>query len=603
MASAPGMMMISQNVSLRAPHKHRATKEKEKKKKRQIKPESAEEDQKNQLNVFKEDNREMHGTDQSDSDDEHEEKKNTVPSRTARKRKNKRSRIEKAEMEKDKVEQKRLESLLFGSIYDQQLTTELGNEFDQLQGENTQENDAAAWFTDRTPGSQIDAFEKEDLELHSEEEFEKKPVWIDEEEAETKVNITKVNRLRKLKRQESEDLISGTDYINRLRSQHAKLNPGTEWANLNRKKEGFGFDSDSDTELENGFRVSEGFGGSEYDILRSNDELVVKGKQQLLPGQIEYSILRDANAEDPSNAVIQSVGFHRNGQLLLTAGFDKRLKFFQIDGKRNPKIQSVFIEDLPIHKASFLPDGSMAIAAGRRKFFYTFDVVKGALDRVNCLIGREERSLESFEVSTDSSMIAFLGNDGYIMLVSTKTKQLIGTLKMNGTSRALSFADDGRQLLSSGGDGQVYHWDLRMRKCIHRGADEGCLCSSALAVSPDSNVFATGSDSGVVNIYNRNEFLGGNRKPMKTLTNLLTTVDNLKFNCDAQILAICSRMNKENMRLVHLPSCTVFTNFPSTKNRLQYVHSLDFSPGGGFLAVGNAVGRVLLYKLHHYEHA
>jgi U3 small nucleolar RNA-associated protein 18 len=111
----------------------------------------------------------------------------------------------------------------------------------------------------------------------------------------------------------------------------------------------------------------------------------------------------------------------------------------------------------------------MAIAAGRRKFFYSFDLVKGVLDRINCLIGREERSLESFEVSTDSSTIAFLGNDRYIMLVSTKTKQLIGTLKMNGTARALSFTDDGRQLLSSGEDGQVYHWDLRMRKCIHRG--------------------------------------------------------------------------------------------------------------------------------------
>lgn len=602
MATAQGMM-ISQNVNLRAPHTHSATKEKKKKKKRQIESESAEEDQKNQLNVSQEDDGEMQNTVKSDSDDGHEEKKNTVPGKAARKRKNKRSRTEKAEMEKDKVEQKRLESLLFGTIYDQQLSTELGNEFELLQGENTQEKDAAAWFTDKTPGSQRDAYEEEDFKLQSEEDFDKKPVWIDEEEAETKVDITKVNRLRKLKSQESEDLISGTDYINRLRSHHAKLNPGTEWANLDRKKKDFGSDSDSDTELENGFRVSEGFGGSEYDILRSNDDLVVKSKQKLLPGQIEYSMLRDANAEDPSNAVIQSVGFHRNGQLLLTAGFDKRLKFFQIDGKRNPKIQSVFIEDLPIRKASFLPDGSMAIAAGRRKFFYSFDLVKGALDRINCLIGREERSLESFEVSTDSSTIAFLGNDGYIMLVSTKTKQLIGTLKMNGTARALSFADDGRQLLSSGGDGQVYHWDLRMRKCIHRGADEGCVNGSALSVSPDSNMFATGSDSGVVNIYNRNEFLGGIRKPMKALTNLVTVVDNLKFNCDSQILAICSRMKKDNMRLVHLPSCTVFTNWSSTKNPLQYVHSLDFSPAGGFLAVGNAAGRVLLYKLHHYEHA
>ena len=69
-----------------------------------------------------------------------------------------------------------------------------------------------------------------------------------------------------------------------------------------------------------------------------------------------------------------------------------------------------------------------------------------------------------------------------------------------------------------------------MRKCIHRGTDEGYVSSSALSISPNSNIFSTGLDSGVVNIY-RTEFLGGVRKPMKALTNLVTAVDNLKFNC------------------------------------------------------------------------
>ena len=60
-----------------------------------------------------------------------------------------------------------------------------------------------------------------------------------------------------------------------------------------------------------------------------------------------------------------------------------------------------------------------------------------------------------------------------------------------------------------------------MRKCIHKGTDEGYVSRSALSVSPNSNIFATGSDSGIVNIYNRTEFLGGVINPMKALTNLL----------------------------------------------------------------------------------
>ena len=164
--------------------------------------------------------------------------------------------------------------------------------------------------------------------------------------------------------------------------------------------------------------------------------------------------------------------FHKNAQLLLATGLDRRLRFFQIDGKRNAKIQSIFLDDCPIRKASFLPDGSQVILSGRRKFFYSFDLVKAKVDKIGPLVGREEKSLEVFEVSPDSQTIAFVGNEGYILLVSTKTKELIGTLKMNGTVRSLAFADDGCQLLSSGGDGQVYHWDLRTRICIHKGIDK-----------------------------------------------------------------------------------------------------------------------------------
>ena len=68
----------------------------------------------------------------------------------------------------------------------------------------------------------------------------------------------------------------------------------------------------------------------------------------------------------------------------------------------------------------------------------------------------------------------------------------------------------------------------------------------------------------------------------------------------AQMLAMASRMKKDALRLVHLPSGTVFQNWPTSRSPLGYVHSVAFSPGGGYLAVGNAKGRALLYRLHHY---
>ncbi|KAK7328074.1 hypothetical protein VNO77_22170 [Canavalia gladiata] len=523
----------------------------------------------------------------------------------------KRKRDEKGEqLVKEQIkEMKKLENFLFGSLYS---PLEFGKEDNEVEDGNNAAKVSDLFFTDRSADSVLSVYQ-EDADLSQESHghdddddddraLQRKPVWVDDEEENTTVNITKVNRLRKLRKGEDENLISGSEYVSRLRAQHIKLNPGTEWAKLGSREEIDGSSDDDLTDEENEAVVSHGYQDVD-DILRTNEDLVVKSSSKLLPGLVEYSRLVDANIQDPSSGPINSVQFHRNGQLLLAAGLDKKLRFFQIDGKRNTKIQSIFLEDCPIRKASFLPDGSQVILSGRRKFFYSFDLVKARVDKIGPLVGREEKSLEVFEVSPDSQMIAFTGNEGYILLVSTKTKQLVGTLKMNGTIRSLAFTENGHQLLSAGGDGQVYHWDLRTRTCLHKGVDDGCINGTALCTSPGGTHFAAGSDSGIVNIYNREEFLGGKKKPIKTIENLTTKVDFMKFNHDSQILAICSSMKKSSLKLIHIPSYTVFSNWPPPNASLHYPRCIDFSPGGGFMAVGNAAGKVLLYKLHHYQHA
>ncbi|KAJ9695980.1 hypothetical protein PVL29_008309 [Vitis rotundifolia] len=537
---------------------------------------------------------------------ENEDRKELVPDilRTKKRKKEHKEEDKQLEVEEER-EMKKLENFLFGSLYDPVEFGKVGAEEVQTKAEK----DSTLFFTDRSANSALSFYEEdaEFLEESSGEEDTKqrKPVWVDEEEEKTNINISKVNRLRKLRREEDESLISGSVYVSRLRAQHAKLNPGTEWAQLDSWSRTYSSDDGESSDEENGAVIAPGHKDVEAvdDILRTNEDLVVKSSTKLLPGLLEYSRLVDANAEDPSNGPINSVQFHCNAQLLLTAGLDRRVRFFQIDGRRNTKIQSIFLEDCPIWKASFLPDGSQVIIAGRRKFFYSFDLVKAKVDKIGPLIGREEKSLEAFEVSPDSGTIAFVGNEGYILLVSSKTKELIGTLKMNGTVRSLAFADDGRQLLSSGGDGHIYHWDLRTRTCFHKGTDEGCINGTALCASPSGALFAAGSASGIVNVYNKEEFLGGKRKPMKTIENITTKVDFMKFNNDAQILAISSSMKKNSLKLIHIPSYTVFSNWPPPNRTLHYPRCLDFSPGGGFMAVGSAAGKVLLYKLHHYQHA
>ncbi len=73
--------------------------------------------------------------------------------------------------------------------------------------------------------------------------------------------------------------------------------------------------------------------------------------------------------------------------------------------------------------------------------------------------------------------------------------------------------------------------------------------ATSLAISPDGAYLATGSSSGVVNVYKRPQGLlqplilgvggvGGKvdaTPPVKALMNLTTTVDTLRFNHDSQV--------------------------------------------------------------------
>ena len=103
-----------------------------------------------------------------------------------------------------------------------------------------------------------------------------------------------------------------------------------------------------------------------------------------------------------------------------------------------------------------------------------------------------------------------------------------------------------------------YRWDLRQRRCLQRFQDEGSLGGTALAVAPTGSLFAVGSTSGVVNVYDAAAALGGGGggdgetapRPKKAVMNLTTSADFVEFNHDASILCIASRKKRDALRWV-----------------------------------------------------
>ncbi|KFO34975.1 U3 small nucleolar RNA-associated protein 18 like protein [Fukomys damarensis] len=413
---------------------------------------------------------------------------------------------------------------------------------------------------------------------------QKKPVWVDEEDEDEEMVDMRNNRFRKdMMKNASESKLSKKKLQKRLKEEFQHAMGGVPaWAERSKRK------TSSDDESEE----------DEDDLLQRTGNFL-STSASLPRGILKMKNCQHANAERPTTAQISSVQFHPCAQVVMVAGLDNAFSLFQVDGKTNPKIQSIYLEKFPIFKACFSANGEQVLATSTHsKVLYVYDMLAGKLIPVHQVRGLKERIVRSFEVSPDGSFLLINGIAGYSHLLSMKTKELIGSMKINGRVSASAFTSDSKKIYTYSGDGEVYVWDMNSRKCLNRFVDEGSLRGLSIAASRNGQYVACGSGCGVVNIYNQDSCLQEtNPKPIKAIMNLVTGVTSLAFNPTTEILAVASEKMKEAVRLVHLPSCTVFSNFPVMKKKsISHVRSMDFSPRGGYFALGNEKGKALMYS-------
>ncbi|KAJ3222049.1 U3 small nucleolar RNA-associated protein 18 [Clydaea vesicula] len=502
-----------------------------------------------------------------------------------------------------------LEYMLFGNDVKKNLT---GNEINAFIEENL-DNNEEIFEDEESLGFTIDNIGTNSIEKNPtvdnkndilDIEPATKEKWIDDDDDLITVNIATLNnRTRKLRAKEEEETISGKEYEKRLRQHFNKIHPIPNWA-----------------KVEDDYQETEG----DLSFLRQNMGIFDSSKvdKKISSDFLDILRLKDANQTSINESMVTSAQFHPSAPILLTSGFDKTLKLFQIDGKLNQKIATVGLKDMPIHKALFTADGKEVICVGRRKFFYTYNLETGTVEKTGHVRGRDEKSFEKHYISPCNRYIVFIGSNGYIILCCRKSKQWIANLKMNTAVKGIEFSKDGSYLISFGApllaDGEIYQWDMDTRTCIHKFYDEGAVKPTSLSLSNDGNFFATGSSTGVVNLYSSSscflntpanpnffpvstENLKNNPSPLKAIFSLTTDINIVKFHPSSQILAISSFVKRDCLRMVHLPSMSVFPNWPTAKTPLGHVNCMNFSPNGGYFALGNDKGKVLLYKLNDFS--
>lgn len=467
----------------------------------------------------------------------------------------------------DPKEEARLERIVFGD------TSDIINNLP------SDEDTVAASEVDgvRDNSTVADDSESDDLdENESTNEQSKAAAWVDEDDEQYSVNDALKAQNRRLPGGRPEKL-----YTELLHNKYKQLVGTPKWAELKKT-------DDEDADLDN-------------EILKHSCHLEQPKVKKLAKNVIDIKALTPINRQTHTEGpVVSSVEFHPSSTVALVAGSSGILSLFQVDGIENTKLHTMQYKKFPIGKAKFLKDGT-EILAGSQYFAHchSYNLMSGKTYKIPLPHGMS--NMMKFEVSPDGKLLAVCGRLGEIYLLTSTSKELVATLKMNAKCTTLAFTPDSKTLVTHGESNEMYIWDINSRACIHRAIDDGCLSCASIAISPSGQFLATGSKEGVVNLYETKTVLETqNPVPLKMVLNLVTSITDLKFNPLSEILAMASNKKPNAFKMLHLPSFSVFSNFPTFQTTMSMPEAIDFSPGSGYLGISNRSGSAFLYRLKHY---
>ncbi|KAJ2096782.1 U3 snoRNP protein, partial [Coemansia sp. S142-1] len=155
----------------------------------------------------------------------------------------------------------------------------------------------------------------EESAAEEEESTGPKAAWVDDDTKDAQVALKAQSRSRKLRETQSDNVVSGDVYEERLRQQFQKIHAVPKWA------------AEAEANQEDG-----------SELLKTTKSLLSKSSTVLQPTRLDTVRVRNANQTAPSQSAVLSVQFHPTSNVLLTAGLDKTLRLFEVDGKENHKI-------------------------------------------------------------------------------------------------------------------------------------------------------------------------------------------------------------------------------------------------------------------------
>eukprot|EP00392_Amoebophrya_sp_AT5.2_P013310 g13428.t1 len=502
----------------------------------------------------------------------------------------------------------------------------------------------------------------------------KQAAWHDSDDENLQVDVTGgKKRLRKLRRADHEHVLDGKTYESRLREQFRKqLGGGDNVPDWAKEQEVSSDEEDSEAEdvvdeekneldreraprkaaaAEPASVVDMGkvLARKKTGMFSTRREKKAELKRQrtpaaesrlLPPTELQIAKLRDANKAEGMNCIAECIEFHANSEMFLTAGKDKTLRLFSVDGEENPKLASYHFAKYPITSASFHAGHNSVYLTGKTHTLYKVDLDSGKTqllapfrgfarsqkgDRPGTLWNLNLGCNAAYNAESTSTNGGFNGNlasvcseKGKVCLIDLRTASCVRTLTMNNAARqAVWHPTVPNELISADEKGHIYRWNVGTGRCVDSWSNENCIGVSSLDCVKvgDGNAngrieLAVGTMSGTVDVFDitnpdawgqTSSSSGGSAPPiLKTYDQLQTDITCVKYNPSGEILGFASKLTRKACRLAHTGTKTVFANWPTGGVPFKYAESIAFSRKHGYVATGQADGRVMLFQLEHY---
>lgn len=296
-------------------------------------------------------------------------------------------------------------------------------------------------------------------------------------------------------------------------------------------------------------------------------------------------------------ASILQISFHPAEEFASVLDSNGCLHIIAVNKDKNSTQDSLPFTNFENHRLCmcYTANGEHIILGGKQGSFITVDIQ--TRQAFHSRIQGDKNNITRVICSPDNKIIAMIAGKT-VHFLNASNKDLLRSVQTSDELKCGAFTDDSCFFVAAGKEGRGLLFDCDNFSAINRFQEPEMQYIHSISISRSR--VAIGTDAGVLHVFDFNSLKQQHPKPLFSKMNLVTQIDTVKFNPTGELIVFASSGKKDSLRVLHLASRKVFSNWPTQNTPLSFVRDVAFDHTSKYLAIGNEKGIVTLWELGFY---